>query len=116
MTNSVEICKQLSSSSFINVKLKSKKISSGNFLSVQLLRINANCVSVVVLQLKWCSMLRLFRVSTRKIKTANYKSFLAFSVLVVLFLNFREIEPTVSYKLFLMKKMRLVIENAITSW
>ena len=35
MTNSVEICKQLSSLNFISVKLKSKKILNGNFLSVQ---------------------------------------------------------------------------------
>ena len=46
--------------------------------------------------------------STRKIKTANYKSFLAFYHLVGLFLNFQEIEPTVSYKLFLIKNMRVV--------
>ena len=38
MTNSVEICKQLRSLSFINVKLKGSKFSNGN------------CVSVVVLQ------------------------------------------------------------------
>ena len=35
MTNSVEICKPLSSLNFINVKLKSKQILDGNFLSVQ---------------------------------------------------------------------------------
>ena len=33
-----------------------------------------------------------------QIKTANYKSFLNFFNLVVLFLNFQKIEPTVSYK------------------
>ena len=38
MTNSVEICKQLRSLSFINVKLKGNKFSNGN------------CMSVVVLQ------------------------------------------------------------------
>ena len=42
-----------------------------------------------------------------KIKTENYKSFLAFQILVGLFLNFRKIEPTVSYKLFLIKKKRV---------
>ena len=35
MINSVEICKQLSSLNFINVKLKSKQILNRNFLSVQ---------------------------------------------------------------------------------
>ena len=38
------------------------------------------------------------------IKTSNYSSFLAFLIQVGLFLNFRKIEPTVSYKLFLVKK------------
>ena len=49
MTNAVEIRKQLSSLNFINVKLKSKQILNGNFLSVQFTE-NANCMSVVVLQ------------------------------------------------------------------
>ena len=35
---------------------------------------------------------------TGKIKNANYKSFLASQLLEGLFLNFREIEPSVSYK------------------
>ena len=48
---------------------------------------------------------------TGKIKTANYKSFLAFQVLVGLFLNFRKIEPTVSYKLFLIKKIRVQVHG-----
>ena len=34
--------------------------------------------------------------------SANYKSFLAFQVLIALFLT---LEPTVSYKLFLIKKI-----------
>ena len=42
----------------------------------------------VYIIIQWCSMSRLFRVRTRKIKIANY-----------------EIEHTVSYKLFLIKKM-----------
>ena len=42
-----------------------------------------------------------------KIKTANYKSFLAFQILVGLLLNFRKIEPIVSCKLFLLKKIRV---------
>ena len=52
-----------------------------------------------------------FRVSTRKIKTANYNSFLAFLIWVGLFLNFREIEPSVSYKQFLIKKIRVLKES-----
>ena len=44
-----------------------------------LLRINANCMSVVVLQYTVVFNVTLFGVSTWKIKTANYKSFLAFS-------------------------------------
>ena len=52
-------------------------------------------------------MSRLFRVSTRKIKTANDNNFLAFSIWVGLFLNFREIEPIVSYKLFHIEKTRV---------
>ena len=35
MTNSVEICKKLSSLNFINIMLKSKQIFKWNFLSVQ---------------------------------------------------------------------------------
>ena len=49
-------------------------------------------------------MSRLFPVSTRKIKTVNFKSFLAFSIWVGLLLNLREIEPTVSYELFFTKR------------
>ena len=48
-------------------------------------------------------MSRLFRVSTLKIETANYKSFLAFSIWLGLFPNFRKIEPTVSYNQFPIK-------------
>ena len=40
---------------------------------------------------------------TGNIKTASYESFLAFQILVGLFLNFRKIEPTVCDKLFLIK-------------
>ena len=51
----------------------------------------------------YSSMSRLFRVSTRRIKPANYKSFLAFSIWLGLFPNFRKIELTVSYNQFLIK-------------
>ena len=61
-----------------------------------LLRINASCISVVVLQYTV-----LFSVKTYKVSQL-------FSIWVALFLNFREIEPTVSYKLFLIKKMRVL--------
>ena len=65
-----------------------------------LLRMNAACVFSVV----WQHTV-VFNVETVlndwENKTANYKSFLAFQILVGLFPSFRKIEPTVSYKLFL---------------
>ena len=76
MTNSVEICKQLSSLNFINVKLKSKQILNWNFLSVQ--------YTVIVLHI---------------IKGSKF-----FSIWEGLFLNFRKIVPTISYNLFQLKR------------
>ena len=49
-------------------------------------------------------MSRVFRVSTRKVKTANCECILPFSIWVRLFLNLREIEPTVSDRPFLILK------------
>ena len=61
-------------------------------------------MSVVVLQYTVVFNVKTLRLSTQKIKTANYKSFLAFFLTWAgLFLNFREIEPIVSYKQFLIK-------------
>ena len=76
------------------------KFLNGNFLSVQFTenecKLYIKC-SIAI----YSSMSRLFRVSTREIKTANYKSFLAFSIWVGLLRNFRKIQPTVSCKQFL---------------
>ena len=46
-----------------------------------------------------------------EIKIVNYKSLLPFQILVGLFLNFRKIEPTVSYKAFRMKNTCIVLTN-----
>jgi len=74
MTKSVEICKQLGSLHLIDVKLKSKRNFRKLLECAIFLRINANCLFVVVLQ---CTMVfNVKTVSTREIKTANRKSFL----------------------------------------
>ena len=74
MTNSVEICKQLSPLNFINVKLKSKQIFKWKLLELQ--------YTVLKLHIR-----------------------------VGLFLNFRKIEPTVSYNLSLIKNGCIVFSD-----
>ena len=80
-----------------------------------LLRVNANSMPVVVLQYTVVFNVKTVLVSTRKIKPANYKSLLAFSVWIGLFLNFPKIEPTVSYKMFLIKIISVTVFTTIPS-
>ena len=70
---------------------------------------NANCVSFVVLQYKVKFRLYIDCKTVSKNKTANYKSFLAFFKLGRVIFNFRKIEPTVSYNLFLIKKTSVLL-------
>ena len=105
MTNSVEICKQLSSLNLISVKLKSNKFLNGNFLSVQFIenecKLYVKC-SVAInsdVQCQDCFECQLGKLKLRIIKVSKL-----FSIWVGLFLNFRKIEPTVSYSLLLIRK------------
>ena len=69
----------LSSLNFINVKLKSRQIFKWKLLECTIYwEWMQTACQVSCCNIQWCSMSKLFRVSTRKIKTANYKSFLAF--------------------------------------
>ena len=61
-------------------------------------------MSVVALQYRTVFNVKTASSFNSEIKTANYKSFLAFFNWVGLFLNFREVEPTVCYKLLLFLK------------
>ena len=104
MINSIEICKQLSSLNFINVKLKLKQIFRLKLLECDIYekiwRLHV-CFSVAIYSGIQCQNCFKCQLGKLKLRIANV-SYL-FSMWVGLFTNSREIEPTVSYKQFLIK-------------
>ena len=73
------------------------------FLDV--MRIKEIWISCVVMQYTVVLNVKMFM--NQKIKTANYKSFITFSIQEGCSLICQQNEPTVSYKLFLINKIRL---------